>query len=599
MTVAVDAHRVTAGLMHVRENIPVTPGALTLEYPKWIPGEHMPSGPIINLAGLSITAGSTPIAWVRDQVDSYAFHLTVPPGTTSIDVQFDFLAVSTGDYSSARLASANMLALTWNKVVLTPLADDYRTITITPSLILPNADWKYATALETVTHDGASVTFKPVTMEQLIDSPVDAGTNARTWALGSIDGAPVELAAFADTANELDASDATIAKFRALVGQMSALYRARHFNHYTFLLTLSDVLPGEGVEHHQSSDNGVDGDFLTDPDTLMTASDLLPHEFNHSWDGKYRRPADLATPNLHVPMRDDLLWVYEGMTQYYGVVVATRSGLRTPAQFRESLAFDYARLDATTGRTTQPLLDTANFAPTLYAAPRQFASARRSVDFYDEGELMWFTADMTIRRLSGGKKTIDDFARAFFGRTSTGPQVLTYTRDDVIAALEAVQPYDWHGFFVKYVDNITPHPPDPLTPAGWRIVYGPKPTEWEKKGNESRKIFDARYSIGITGNRDGAITDVIAGSPASKAGVSPDGKIVGINNRTFDRLADALDDALTLAQKTGGTLHLLILSGGEYRDVAIPYGGGPKYPALERIPGTSDVLNLVSAPLAR
>lgn len=600
MSVDVDATHATRGLLHVHEHIAVTPGPLTLEYPRWIPGEHMPAGPLVDVAALVITAGTYRLRWERDLVDLYAIHVDVPPGTPALDVDFDFLGAALGRYSSARLASANILVLTWHKVLFVQAVDDYRTVTITPSITLPGRDWQYATALDGGTRNGNAVTFTPVTMETLVDSPLDAGTNVRRWPLGTIDGAPVDIAVFADAPEDLEA-DAVMPKLRNLVTQMSLLYRARHFNHYTFLLTVSDVLPGEGVEHHQSSDDGSAADFLTNKDKLVDDADLLPHEFNHSWDGKYRRPADLATPNLRVPMKDDLLWVYEGMTQFYGNLQATRSGLRTQQQYRDHLAMIYAVLDSTTGRNTTPLYDTAAAASILYGAPREFSSERRSVDFYSEGELIWLEADAIIRKASGERRSIDDFARAFFGRTSTGPVVIPYTRADVIAALENVQHYDWTSFFAERVDAIAVHPPDPFTPDGWRVAFAPKPSGLEKIVNESRKTLDVRYSLGIIGSRAGVVSDVIDGSPAQRADVAPGDKIEAVNGRAptdNDTLCEEIDAALERAQH-GDPIHLLLLSGGVYRDVAIPYTGGPRYPVLEPIPGAPDRLDAVSAPLVR
>ncbi len=596
MTLAVDASEVTRGLLHVRETIPVAPGPLSLVYPKWIPGEHGPNGPISNLATLAVSAGGAPLTWRRDPVDLYAFHVDVPAGVSSLDVSFDFLGSSVGQYSSARLASPTTMVLTWNKVLLAPYVADYRTLQVAPSIRLPGADWQFGTALTVASQQGADVTFAPVSEEMLIDSPLDAGINVRKFPLGAINGAPVELDVFGDTQAEVDANDGTIGKFRNLVAEMRALYGARHFNHYTFLLTVSDVLPGEGVEHHQSSDDGTDGEFLIDPPaSLARDGDLLPHEFNHSWDGKYRRPADLATPNLQVPMQDDLLWVYEGMTQFYGELQAERSGLWTKQQWLDSLAGTYAYLDSTTGRLTRPLLDTAVSGPFLYGAGRTWESMRRSVDFYPEGELMWLEADVTIQRLSRGRRSIDDFARAFFGRTDTGPIVLTYTRDDVIAALNAVQPYDWRTFFAQRVDAIAPHPPDPFDAAGWHVVFAPEETAFAKLQGGRRRSLDARYSLGVSAQSDGTIADVIAGLPAAKAGLSVGQKIVAIDGRAAGRdMQDQLDTALKAAQH-GPALHLLVVGGDVYREYAIDYHGGPRFPRLERVGGTPDLLSAIAA----
>jgi predicted metalloprotease with PDZ domain len=356
-------------------------------------------------------------------------------------------------------------------------------------------------------------------------------------------------------------------------------------------------MPGNGVEHHQSSDDGTGGDFLTDADALSVSADLLPHEFNHSWDGKYRRPAGLATPNLQVPMHDDLLWVYEGMTQFYGDVQATRSGLRSEAMWRERLASAYASFDDEPGRMVRPLRDTADDAAMLYGAPSAFAADRRGVDFYTEGELMWLEADVTIRRLSHGTKSLDDVARAFFGRRSTGPEVVTYERGDVIAALEAVQPYDWSDFFARRIDAIAPHPPDPFTPGGWRVVFRPTRSAYENQLETKRHTFDARFSIGVSGGEDGSIRDVVGGSPAALAGIAPGAKIVAIDDVAVrDSLRGQLDPALVEAQRGDGALRLLIVQGGRYRTVTLIDRDGPRYPDLDRLPDAPDLLDETAKP---
>ena len=591
----VDASRAVQGLLAMHETIPVGPGPLTLAYPRWIPGEHMPGGPIANLAGIVIHAGGQTIPWTRDLIDLYAFHLTVPAGVSALEVDFLYLGANGGNYSNTRLATTNLLSLTWNKVILTPQVADYADQTIAPSLTLPGADWKYATALETTAHSGAEVTFKPVTQEQLIDSPLDAGINARSWHLGTFNGAPVELAAFADMPEELSASDATITKLRRLVVQMHGLYGYRHFARYTFLLTLSDVMPGEGVEHHQSSDDGSDGDFLTDPSALVNDGDLLSHEWNHSWDGKYRRPADLATRNLQDPEIDDLLWVYEGMTQFYGELQAERSGVWTKQQWLDTLAASYGEFDTTRGRDWRPLLDTATAASVLYPAPRGWRSERRSVDFYDEGALLWLEADVIIRRLSGSRKSLDDVARAFFGNGhDTGPIVVTYVRADVVRAMNAVQPYDWAGFFHRRLDDLTPHPPDPFTAGGYKLVYTATPTDLARLEAAHRKTIDLRYSLGLVLQADGTVRDVIPGSPAYQAGIGPGDKVDALDDRALTDGRTQID-AVLAAHHSGPPLRLLVSGGDVFREVTFDYHGGPRYPHLERIDGTPDELTPIAA----
>lgn len=593
----VDASRIVQGIISVHESIPVGAGPLTLRYPKWIPGEHGPNGAVVNVAGVVVRAGTQHLTWRRDLVDGYAFHVDVPAGTTTLDVDFEYLGDNQGDYSQARLSTPNMLTLTWNKVLLLPSVDDYATQTIAPTLRLPGPQWQYATALETASQRGADVSFVPVTQEQLVDSPLNAGLNFKRWDLGSIDGAKVDLAAIADTPEQLAADDKTVGKLRALVTQMGALYGHRHFNHYTFLLTLSEVMPGNGVEHHQSSDDGTKGDFLTDPDGLKSEADLLPHEFNHSWDGKFRRPFDLATRNLQDPMQGDLLWVYEGMTQFYGELQAERSGLHTPQEWMDGLAAEYASLDATRGRDWRPILDTGASAPFLYGSGAAWRSERRAVDFYIEGNLMWLEASLKIKQLTGGQKSLDDVARAFFGGPeSTGPRVFTYNRGDLIAALNAVAPSDWAAFFASRIDAIAPHPPDPFTAAGWRVVYKDKPSEVEKLRNGRRKLVDAIYSLGFEAAADGTIRDVVPGSPAFTAGLGPGLKVVALNDRAWDGQT-WLDQVLTSA-RTGTPIRILTLGGNVYSTVSISYTGGPRFPQLERIPGTTDLLSAIAEPLA-
>ena len=589
----VDASDAIRGIIHVHESLPAAAGPLTLVYPKWIPGEHAPDGPIQNVVTVAISSGGKTLPWTRDLVDYYAYHVNVPAATPSLDVSFDYLGSAAG--TTGRLTTPNLLALKWSTVVLYPLVANVDAIEVSPELTLPGADWQYGTALETAAHTGARVTFKPVTLEMLVDSPLDAGINAKRWHLGEIDGAPVDLAAFADTPEELEPSEKTLAHLHNLISEMAALYGARHFAHYTFLLTCSDVMPGVGIEHHQSSDDGASGDYLSDEATFNRGADLLSHEFNHSWDGKYRRPDDLATPNFQVPMKDDGLWVYEGMTQFYGELQAERSGATTRERWLQDLATTWAYYDAMPARLTRPLLDTATAAPLTYSN-REWVSARRSADYYSESALMWLTADVMIRKMSGGKKSLDDLAREFFGQKDTGAEVVTYTRADVIQAMNAVQPYDWAAFFKKWVDDVAPHPANPFEGAGWRVVFTAKMSEDERSQNARRRRVDVRYSLGLAASNDGTISDVVPGSPAAKAGIGPGMKLVAIDSRAVEELSDELDPALTRAQKTHAPLRLLMLSGRVYREMTVPYFDGPRHPHLERVPNEPDVLSPIAEP---
>jgi predicted metalloprotease with PDZ domain len=475
--------------------------------------------------------------------------------------------------------------------VLYPSTGTNDTTIFQPALVLPGSDWQVATALYDPKRNGNTISWTPTPLGRLMDSPLDACTNFRQWELwkdaGSFPGT-ASLNVCADTAEELGASEATVGHFRKLVKEMLALYGARHWHDYHFLLTVSDVMPGEGVEHHESSDDGEDGSYLVDDTSLERGGDLLSHEFNHSWDGKYRMPAGLVRDNLNAPYDDSLLWVYEGMTQYYGDVMSYRDGIRSAKNWADHVAAVYANYDNQQGREWRTLGDTATSGPFLYGAPRGYSSERRSVDFYSEGELLWLRADGIIRSQTHGAKSLDTFARQFFGQENTGPVTVSYTRSDVIAALNKVAPYDWAGYFQTWVDRIALHPPDGFEMDGWKLVYTDRPSHDVKKNNFA-------YSLGF-GTRDGVVSDVHLGSPAWKAGLGFNQKIVAVNGRAYSD--NLLYDALVAAKKTRRPIDLLIMKDQMYRTVSIPYYDGPRYPHLERIPGTADRLSDVVKPLA-
>ncbi len=589
ISLTVDASGVAGqNVVFARERVPVPPGPLTLYYPKWIPGEHGPVGPIGNFAGLVVRGGGAVLPWARDPVDLYAFHVTVPPGVDHLDVSMTYLGAPFGNYSSNRLASSNLGVIVWDQSLLYPSTLTMRQAIFRPTVILPDG-WKFATALTGARRDGNAVTFDDVSLEHLVDSPLDMGENYRRWTLWSQGGNGAYLNAFADTPEELAASDAVVGHYRKLVREMLAMYGARHWRDYNFLLTLSDVIPGEGIEHHESSDDGAAGNYLTDAPTLDKGADLLSHEFNHSWDGKYRMPAGLYQPNLQMPYDDSLLWVYEGMTQYYGNVMSWRDGIRDAQYWPDHVAATYAYYDNEPGRNWRSLLDTAVSGPFLYATPRLYGAQRRQVDFYSEGELMWLKADSIIREKTNGRESLDTFAKAFFGGRDTGPEVVTYTRDDVVDGLNAVVPYDWNGFFATWVDAIAVHPPDGFTAGGWKLVYTDQPQHFVQKGN-------FWYSIGINVDDGGHVTDVRFGSPAWKAGVGVLTQIAAVNGRGFS--ADVLYDALVAAKSSNASIRLLLERTDTYREVDLAYRDGPRYPHLVRIEGVPDRLSEVVKPLA-
>lgn len=576
----------TQNVVFTRETIPVKPGALVLYYPQWIPGQHMPAGPIANFAGMQISGNGAALAWRREPRDLYAFDVDVPPGVSSIDVTATYLGATFGRYASTRLATPNMLVITWDMNLLYPSTGTISNTIFKPSIVLPGDDWQFATALTGARRNGNLVSFDDVSLEHLIDSPLDAGVNFKRWLLWRQGDASAYLNVVADTASELNAAQATVASYSKLVSEMLAMYGARHWRNYNFLLTVSDVMPGEGIEHHESSDNGEDGDYLVNPESLDRGADLLSHEFNHSWDGKYRMPAGLYPPNLQSPYDDSLLWVYEGMTQFYGNVMSWRDGLRGGDTYPDHIAAVYAYYDHQPGRHWRSLGDTAVSGPFIYNAPRGYGAERRGADFYSEAELMWLKIDSIIRERTGDRESLDTFARAFFGGQTTGPVVVTYERADIVNGLNAIVPYDWSGFFHTWVDDIALHPPDGFTAEGWKLVYTDRPSHWVHKDN-------AWYSLGFSAT-SGTVTDVREGSPAWNASLGIDTKIVAVNGRTYS--SDLLYDVLEDAAHTHAPITLLAQHGDVYRTISIAYDGGPRYPHLVRIEGTSDRLSEVVRP---
>jgi predicted metalloprotease with PDZ domain len=570
------------------ETIPVQPGKVTLYYPKWLPGQHQPVGPIANMAGLVIKGGGSTLQWRREPTDLYAIDVQVPAGVNSLDIDMTYLGATFGRYSSSRVASPNLLVVTWDENLLYPSTGTIQNTMFRPTVVLPAANWQYATALPGGRRDGNAITFDDVSLEHLIDAPLDAGVNYRRWPLWSGGGASAYLNVFADTPEELNVSDATIAHYRKLVAEMLAMYGARHWRNYNFLLTMSDVLPGEGIEHHESSDDGGGGDYLTDPVEFERGGDLLSHEFNHSWDGKYRMPAGLYPSNLQDPYDDSLLWVYEGMTQYYGNVMAWRDGIRKLSTYPDHIAQLYAFYDNQPGRQWRSLGDDATSGPFIYSAPRGYGAERRGEDFYSEAELMWLKVDSIIRQQTNDKSSLDTFAKAFFGNGGdTGPVVVTYDRNDVIAGLNAVAPYDWAGFFKTWVDDIALHPPDGFTAEGWKLVYNATPSHDVSKSN-------FWFSLGFGANMDGLVSDVRAGSAAWTAGLGVDTKLVAVNGRSYT--SDLMYDALQTAMTSRSPIELLVQHGDVYRTLSIPYYDGPRYPHLVRIDGTADRLTEVVTP---
>ena len=596
VTLHVDASDTTQGIFRVHESMPVKAGALTLLYPQWIPGDHSPTGPINMLAGLKLSANGKPIMWKRDKYNVYAFHLDVPEGVSSLDVDFQYLSGRTD--SEGFEITDRMMDMEWSKVSLYPAGYYTRGITYAPSVTLPR-DWQLGTALETASKSGDTVTFKPVTFNNLVDSPIYAGKYFKRVDLTQAGDAPVHLDVFADAPKYLEMSKEQVQVHRALVTQALKLFGSHHYDHYDFLFSLSDTLGGNGTEHHQSSEDGLGADYFTAWNDAAPDRDLLAHEYVHSWNGKFRRPDDLWTPNFNVPMGDSLLWVYEGQTQYWGYVLTARSGMWSAQQFRDALAMTAANYERNrVGFQWRTLEDTTNDPTAARRSGLPFRSWQMSEEYYSGGQMMWLEVDAKLRALTQDHKSLDDFARAFFGVDNGSYVTKTYTFDDVVAALNGVAPYDWATFLRAHVDTLNPPLQDGLAATGWKLVYTDKESDYEAQYNSrsqpSRHLYNFAWSIGLTINDKGEVNDVRWNGPAFKAGVSTGATVVAVNGQDYSK--DGLKDAITAAKGSKSPIQLLLKYQGGYRNVSLDYHDGLQYPHLVRIEGKPDYLSEIIAP---
>ena len=599
----VDATDAARRVFHVRLTMPAKPGPMTLLYPEWIPGDHSPDGPLVQMVGLVIHAGGQVVPWKRDSVNMFAFHVEVPSGAGALDIAFDFLAPpdATGSFASGSSATSELAVLNWNQFILYPQGADADHLQYQANLKVPDG-WKYGTALPIRKEAGNDVEFQPSSLTTLIDSPVSAGRHYRTVDLGSDQGAPHFVHIAADSDRALEAPPTLIAAWKNLVSETGALFGTRHYRDYHFLLTLSDHVAHFGLEHHESSDDRVGERTLVDSAPRNREAALLSHEFTHSWNGKYRRPAGLVSGGrdggYDVPMKGDLLWVYEGLTNYLGEVLAPRSGLWTAEQYRDSLAQTAAGLDNAYGRRWRPLEDTAVAAQTLYTAVDDYSDYRRGVDYYPEGTLIWLEADVLIRQKSNGTKSLNDFCRAFYGGTGGAPALKTYTFEDVVAGLNAVQPYDWAGFLNERLHSTSPHAPlGGIENGGWKLAYDATRSDFWKDYEEADKLIDLSYSIGIKVKEDdGTIIDIAYGGPARAAGMSPSVKLIAVNRRQFTPvvLREAVD-----ATAAGKPIELMVKNGEYYETYRIDYRGGERYPHLVRDEAKPDMISRIAAPLAQ
>ncbi|QNK03283.1 M61 family metallopeptidase [Dyella telluris] len=581
-------------LLYIHESLPVGPGPLTLYYPKWIPGDHSPDGPIELLMGLKFTAGGQRVAWQRDELDRFTFHLVVPAGAQQLDVDFQFPATER--------VTPNLMGISWDQLALYPSGYPTKALIYQPTLVIP-ADWSYATALETATHDGGRISFKPVSFNTLADSPVIAGKHFRQVDLTPA-GSPVRryLDVVGDSAGSLEASDAQIAGFRQLIEQAQALFHSHHYDSYHLLLTLSDYVPVGGLEHHQSSDDRARGGskMFADADHFLLDASLLPHEYTHSWSGKFMRPDGLWQPDFEQPERPGMLWIYEGLTVYLGDVLTARSGLWSADTWRDVVAYRAADMANRPGRSWRPLVDTAIAVD--YSAPTAWGNWRRQNDFYREGELLWLAVDMRIREKSHGQRSIDDFARLFFGADDGSFVTHTYTFDDVVATLDKVQHDDWAPFLKRWTDGVDDQVPllSGIDASGWKLVYTDQPSSYQHaletvgQGELEVKGINAMASLGLFLKDDGEVMDVLWNGPSFKAGLAPGMKLVSINEHAFSPAV--FRDGITQAKMDKKPLQVRVQNDGVNELHAIDYSGGLKYPHLVHATGKTDSLQKILAP---
>jgi predicted metalloprotease with PDZ domain len=595
-TVDVDAREIGRGLQRVHLVLPVKAGKLTLMYPKWLPGEHGPTGPIGGLTSLKFSSGGKTIPWQRDGVEMYAFHLNIPANTTTLDVSFDVVSeLQAGSTNAVRTATDALAIILWNQLVLYPLGTQSDNMQITASLRLP-AGWKLGSALHQTGSSGDTLQFAPTSLTTLVDSTGLAGKYFKTVELGGT--RPVYLHIAADDAAAIQISDATTAQMRKLVKEAEALFGATHYNEYHFLWTLSEQIGFQGIEHHESSDNRSPERSLIDDGLLHSSGvqTLLPHEYTHSWNGKYRRPAGLATGNFDSPMLGELLWVYEGLTEYIGMVLSARSGLANLADARDNWANIAADMDSHKGREWRPLSDTAVAAQLNYFVAPEWLAWTRGVDYYEESALLWLEADTIIRSKTNGAKSLDDFCKAFHGAPSTAPKVVPYTFDDIVKTLNSVVAYDWRGFWMERLSRTRAGAPlEGLKAAGWKLTYDGEPSAEQKGDEAANKMSNYFYSLGFSIKDEAAVvTALVPGSPADIAGIAPGSHMVAIDGRKYSK--DALSDALKAGGNDSRALKLLVDKDDMFVTLDVKYAGHARYPRLQRDESTTDYLTAILTP---
>ncbi|NJC34497.1 putative metalloprotease with PDZ domain [Sphingomonas jejuensis] len=589
MRLEVDATDTQRRVLRVRQTIPVAEGGrITLLFPEWLPGNHAPRGQIEALAGLRFTAGGRPVRWTRDDVNVYAFHVDVPDRARELVAEFQFVSPTTSD--QGRIVVTNdMMNIQWEDVSLYPAGYFTRRIPVDASVRYP-AGWTAASGLPSRVANGV-YRYQTTDYETLIDSPVFAGRHFRRWQLTP----DVGLNVVADEERFLAATPEQIAAHRRLVEQAVTLFGAQHYDKYEFLLALTDEMGGIGLEHHRSSENGVNPEYFTEWDKGPGRRNLLPHEFTHSWDGKYRRGAGAWTPDYSTPMRNELLWVYEGQTQFWGYILGARSGLFSKDETLDALAYIAATLDQRAGRTWRPLQDTVNDPIITPRRPKPWTSWQRSEDYYNEGMLVWLDVDAELRQLTGGERSMDDFARAFFGMNDRDWGINTYTFDDVVSTLNGIAPADWRSFLRTRLDDVSTRAPlGGFTRSGYTLVYEDTPSSYLTDLQSRNENADLSFSVGGTVANSGTISQVMWDGPMFEAGLTPGQQIVAVNGQEYG--AGVLTRAITDAKGGRDPIRLTVRDGDRLREVAIDYHDGLRYPRLRKTGAADTGLDRLLAP---
>ena len=583
----VDASEAFRNVVHVKESLDVRGGDIDLFYPKWIPGEHSPTGTINDMVNFFVTADGKALDWRRDDVEMFAFHVTVPAGVRQIEVRFDDVS------QPGTVATANLARIKWNRLLVYPRGVNSDNITVAASMTVPSG-WQYATALTENRSSGNTVNFNGTNLTEFIDSPAIIGRYFAKVPLAT-DPVPVEMDIAGETADSIKYSPETLTWWKNLVTQANLAYGAHHYRKYRFLLTVSDEGGDEGLEHHESSEDGVGENALSDRLAMQDLGDLLSHEYTHSWNGKYRRPASLTTPDFEQAMKGDMLWVYEGLTQYMGHVLPARSGVWSVEMFRDVIADTFAGMNMQSGRKWRPLVDTARAVQITYPSPRGWMNARRRVDYYDEGSLVWLDADVLIRQKSNGQLSLDDFLHKFHGGQSGAPAVITYDLDQLVQALNSVVPYDWRQFFIDRIYRVAPNAPlGGITNGGWKLVFNETPNMQLQVDERAGTYVNEMYSIGAFVSADGEIRDVNPDLAAAQSGLAPGMKITRVNGDNFTLAG--LRAAITATKNGISVISVDAVNGSTASTYKLKYTGGERFPHLVRDSSKPDYLSAIAKP---